>query len=125
MNKPLISVILPTYNRLYSLKSIFLPSLEKQDFNNYELIIVDDGSNDWTEEYFKSDKFKNEFTNVSNNIKYIRNQENLWAPESRNKWVKNAIWEWVWIVEDDTSQSHELENPLVLIYVFTLLEISL
>ena len=38
MNSPYLSIILPTYNRLYSLKSIFLPSLEKQTYKDYELI---------------------------------------------------------------------------------------
>jgi glycosyltransferase involved in cell wall biosynthesis len=42
MEKKYLSIILPTYNRLYSIKEIFLPSLEKQTFLDYELVVVDD-----------------------------------------------------------------------------------
>lgn len=101
INNPFISIILPTYNRLYSIKEIFLPSLEKQIFLDYELIVIDDGSNDGTKEYFESEFFKDNFKNVSKRIVYIKNENNLWAPESRNKWLQFAKSDWVWIVEDD------------------------
>ena len=45
MNNPDISIILPIYNQQnYILKSI--KSILSQDFTNFELIILDDGSND-------------------------------------------------------------------------------
>lgn len=97
----IISIILPTYNRLYSLKQIFLPSLERQKYLDYELIIIDDDSNDGTKEFFISEEFKSNFKNISERYKYLKNEKNLWAPESRNIWVRQAIWDWIWIVEDD------------------------
>ncbi len=101
MNKPFFSIILPTYNRLYSLKKIFLPSLEKQSFSDYELIIIDDGSDDGTKEYFKNDESKKTFKNCSERLKYIRNDNNKGAPASRNKGASLAMANWLWIVEDD------------------------
>jgi glycosyltransferase involved in cell wall biosynthesis len=40
--KKYLSIVLPTYNRLYSIQEIFLPCLEKQVFLDYELIVIDD-----------------------------------------------------------------------------------
>ena len=44
------SVVVPTYNRLRLLRNT-LESLFKQDFPDYEIIVVDDGGNDGTAEY--------------------------------------------------------------------------
>jgi glycosyltransferase involved in cell wall biosynthesis len=50
MNMPvLFSIIVPTYNRAH-LISQTIESILKQTYTNFELIIVDDGSNDNTEE---------------------------------------------------------------------------
>ncbi len=47
MSAPLISVIIPTFNRSYCLAET-LDSVLRQSFKNYELIVVDDGSTDAT-----------------------------------------------------------------------------
>ena len=51
--KPLISIIIPTYQRCNELK-IAISSVISQKFTNYELIIVDDGSTDGTKEMVNS-----------------------------------------------------------------------
>jgi glycosyltransferase involved in cell wall biosynthesis len=45
--EPLISVIIPTYNRLTQLQEALL-SVKAQDYKNFEIIVVDDGSTDGT-----------------------------------------------------------------------------
>lgn len=101
IKKPLISIILPTYNRVHSIQKIILPSLEKQSFLNYELIVIDDGSTDGTEEYFKSKDFKRNFPKISRKIVYIKNLKNLGLPKSRNLGVSVSKGKWIQMVEDD------------------------
>jgi glycosyltransferase involved in cell wall biosynthesis len=48
-NKPLVTVIIPTYNRGWVVQEA-IDSVLDQDFRDYELIVVDDGSNDNTQE---------------------------------------------------------------------------
>jgi glycosyltransferase involved in cell wall biosynthesis len=52
-NKPLVSVIIPTYNRGWIVKEA-IDSVLEQDFHDYELIVVDDGSVDNTTTILKA-----------------------------------------------------------------------
>ena len=47
---PLFSIIIPTHNRK-DLLARALSSVQSQDFTDYELIVVDDGSNDGTAQF--------------------------------------------------------------------------
>jgi glycosyltransferase involved in cell wall biosynthesis len=49
MNNPLVSIIIPTYNRA-DLIGETLDSIKNQTYQNWECIIVDDGSTDHTDE---------------------------------------------------------------------------
>ena len=79
----LVSVIIPVYN---SDKFIgrCLRSLKKQTLNkkNYEIVIIDDCSNDYSLEEIKKHK--------ENNFKIIKNTKNLGLPLSLNKAIKEA-----------------------------------
>ena len=50
--KPLVSIIIPTYNRAHVISET-LECVSLQDYPNWECIIVDDGSTDITEEIVK------------------------------------------------------------------------
>src|SRR5262245_55318681 len=52
-SNPLVSIILPTYNRAGLIMET-IESIYKQTYHNWELIIVDDGSTDNTEELVTS-----------------------------------------------------------------------
>jgi glycosyltransferase involved in cell wall biosynthesis len=51
--KPLVTVIIPTYNRGWVIQEA-IDSVLDQDFSDYELIVVDDGSNDNTREILRA-----------------------------------------------------------------------
>ena len=55
MNKPLVSVIIPTFNEEKDIP-FCIDSLKKQTFKNLEIIVVDDGSRDSTVKIVKSMK---------------------------------------------------------------------
>ncbi|UAB86166.1 glycosyltransferase family 2 protein [Zunongwangia sp. SCSIO 43204] len=58
MNNPLVSIIIPTYNRAHYIGET-LESVIAQTYQNWECIVIDDGSNDYTAElmgfYCKND----------------------------------------------------------------------
>lgn len=78
-NSPLISVIIPTFNSLELLKKS-IASVKKQTFTDYEIIVVDDGSTDLTNEWIKE---------VHPDIVYIW-QNNAGAAEARNIGLINS-----------------------------------
>jgi glycosyltransferase involved in cell wall biosynthesis len=62
-----VSVLIPTYNRSYIIRDA-LESALAQTFQDFEIVVVDDGSNDNTEEIVKSLR--------SDKIRYIRHETN-------------------------------------------------
>jgi cellulose synthase/poly-beta-1,6-N-acetylglucosamine synthase-like glycosyltransferase len=75
-SKPKVSVIIPTLNRYIYLKDV-LEDLEKQEYENFDVIIID-----------QSEPFQKEFYNAFNlDIKLIHQEEKaLWL--ARNTAVK-------------------------------------
>ena len=53
MSHSLVSVIIPTYNSIEWIKES-IDSVLNQTYKNYELIIIDDGSNDGTKDLIES-----------------------------------------------------------------------
>jgi len=81
MDNITVSVIIPTYNRA-SLIGRAIKSVLNQTYQKFEIIIVDDGSTDKTEEIIKS--FKDE------RVRYIRNEKNKGASAARNIGIRFA-----------------------------------
>jgi|GEM_PF-1228531 len=92
METPSVSVVVPTYNRLNYLKNC-LESLRQQDFGNFEIIIVDDGSDSEVREYLEKIK--------SEKMKVIFNEKNLGASNSRNAGAKLSRNEIIAFIDDD------------------------
>lgn len=85
-----ISVIIPTYNRKKTLARA-IQSVINQSFSPFEILIIDDGSNDGTEEWVK-ENFQN--------IKYIY-QNNHGVSSARNVGIENAYGDWVAFLDSD------------------------
>ena len=101
---PLISIVMPTYNRAgYILQTI--ESIQNQTYQNWELIIEDDGSDDCTEEIIKNinDKRINFFKELHVGMEEARNRglgkargdligfmdsDDLWHPTKLEKQVE-------------------------------------
>lgn len=104
--KGLVSIIIPTYNSLNNLKKT-IDSLIRQTYTNIEIIIVDDGSEDNTENYCK--KLLTEYTY----IKYIK-QENSGVSCSRNVGLQEALGEYIIFVDsDDITENKFVEQFIV------------
>jgi glycosyltransferase involved in cell wall biosynthesis len=72
---PLVSVILPTYNRAFSLERA-IRSVLRQTFQDFELILIDDGSTDNTQDIIQSIK--------DPRIRYLQLEANKGAGAARN-----------------------------------------
>lgn len=92
MKKILFSIVLPVYNaEKYVANAI--NSVINQDYKNWELIIVDDGSND------NSYKVIKEFLN-DNRINYIY-EKNSGVSAARNNALKHANGDYVLFIDSD------------------------
>ncbi|MBU0650625.1 glycosyltransferase [bacterium] len=57
MNTPLVTVIIPSFNRAYTLKRA-IDSVLNQTFTDFELLLIDDGSTDNTKNLISNTKIK-------------------------------------------------------------------
>ena len=92
MSRKLISIIIPTYNRSKSLP-LSVKSVQDQTRGNWELIIIDDGSEDNTQEVLK-DILKDD------RIKYYY-QENQGVSVARNSGAKLATGDYLIFLDSD------------------------
>lgn len=90
----LVSVYIPTKNRLISLKKAVTSVLE-QDYKDIEIIIVNDASSDSTEAWL------NETSTYYKHIKVIHHPISVGAPASRNEAIKLATGHFITGLDDD------------------------
>ena len=102
---PLISCITPTFNRAHLLPRAIESSIN-QTYPHWEMIIVDDGSKDNTEEVVHS------YMETDRRIKYFKNP-GKGGNAARNYGLKQAQGEWVVFLDDDDENLPErLEKQL-------------
>jgi len=88
---PFISVIIVTYNRKSEVKRA-LQSVLNQDYHPFEILVVDNGSEDGTGEMIHT-----QFPQVI----YLFSPINLGCPEGRNMGIRKARGEWLFFLDDD------------------------
>jgi glycosyltransferase involved in cell wall biosynthesis len=101
----LVSVIIPAYNASDCIERA-INSVFSQTFTNYEIIIIDDGSTDITEEIVK--KF-------GDKVRYIR-QEHSGTSAARNNGIEVSNGDWISFLDaDDEWLPEKLELQIELI----------
>lgn len=92
MNK--VSIYIPTKNRVSLLKKA-VESVIEQTYENWELLIVNDASEDATQMYL------DELTKLDNRIKVYHNEVSQGACSARNTAIFNATGEFITGLDDD------------------------
>jgi len=92
VKQPLITVVLPCYNRASTIVHS-VQSVAQQEYENVEILLVDDGSSDNTEALVAG-------LNLPN-LRYIKHEKNLGANAARNSGIAEARGELVAFQDSD------------------------
>ena len=104
-----VSIIIPTYNRA-NVISDSIHSILNQTYTKYELLIIDDGSTDNTEEVVNT--FISAST-VGNRIRYIKLPENKGVAAARNEGIRQAKYDYIAFQDsDDYWKPDKLEKQM-------------
>jgi teichuronic acid biosynthesis glycosyltransferase TuaG len=95
MKDLLVSICIPIYN-VGNFIGETLESIKNQSYNNWELIIVDDGSDDGASKIIEA--FGN---NVEQNVKYFKNEFNKGPSATRNAAVSFSNGNWYAFLDGD------------------------
>ncbi|MEB3100932.1 glycosyltransferase [Ferviditalea candida] len=93
---PKVSIIMLTYNQLDYTKQCISSIIDKTSYPNYELIIVDNNSQDNTQEYLKQVEKRHD------QIKVILNEENHGFAGGNNIGLKHATGDYLILLNNDT-----------------------
>jgi len=97
-----ISVVIPTYNRI-ALVERAIDSVLRQSIKPFDIIVVDDGSDDGTSEMIKK-KYRS--------INLVQ-QQNSGVSAARNNGIKHAKGDWISLLDsDDEWTGKKLENQV-------------
>lgn len=105
MINPLVSIVIPTYNRKKSLERL-LKSILSSTYKRIEIIVIDDASEDGTLEYI-TQRFNN------SKVSIYRNKMNLFAAGSRNEGIKRARGKLIFFIDDDNVVDKKMIESMV------------
>lgn len=89
-----VSILMATYNRVKYLPQA-IDSVIVQSYSDWELLVVDDGSNDGT------DKIVQRYAERDGRIRYFKNEINLGIEKSRNLGLSKCGGEFVAVLDSD------------------------
>ena len=102
---PLVSIILPSFNGARFLKEA-VDSIVQQTFQDWELILVDDGSTDHTPDIMKGYQ--------DPRIRYLKNEGNKGLVYSLNRAIEASAGRYIARMDaDDISQPERLEKQVI------------
>ena len=93
-HQPTFSVVMTTYNRAAQLPRV-IASVLNQTYQDFEFVILDDGSTDSTQEILSFWQARD------SRIRLIKNDRNRGIPYSRNRLIKEAGGKFVTIIDSD------------------------
>ena len=96
----MISIIMPAYNSEKYIEKAIL-SVCRQDYIDWELIVIDDCSTDSTAEIVKK------MAKSDSRIRYIKNSRNRGVAKSRNRGIASALGEWIAFLDSDDCWSSD------------------
>ncbi|HAE36355.1 TPA: hypothetical protein DCX66_02840 [Candidatus Nomurabacteria bacterium] len=91
----LVSIILPTWKNAGEYINRSIDSVIAQSNSNWELLIIDDGLTDNTEEIVK------EYIKKDRRIIFLKNEKNLGIQKTLNKGIKESKGEYIARIDDD------------------------
>src|SRR5688572_29970543 len=98
MSGPLVSVLMTAYNREKYIRDA-IQSVLNSGYNNFELIIADDGSTDNTASIAR------EYAAQDTRIQFVENEQNLGDYANRNKVASMARGKYLKYVDSDDTIS--------------------
>jgi len=109
--KLFVSIVICTHNRVQTLEKLAFKSIQRLNYSNYEIIIVDDNSTDGTEELVK--KYQNKIPS----LRYIKNNKNKGLCYVRNLGIKHSKGEIIAFIDDDCYVDKDWLKELVKPYL--------
>ncbi|MBS3140778.1 glycosyltransferase family 2 protein [Candidatus Woesearchaeota archaeon] len=103
-----LSIVIPSFNRKDDLERC-INSILSQNYEDYEIIIVDNGSKDGTREFLKNLKQK-----LNSRLKLILNSSNIGASEARNQALRIITSKYVLFLDSDAELKSENTLQLML-----------
>jgi glycosyltransferase involved in cell wall biosynthesis len=105
-NEPLVSVIIPVYNRPEFLEFVSIPGVIAQTYKNWELWVVDDGSTEDVKSVVEK------FQKTNSNIFHLR-QENKGDGAARNNGIRHARGDLIISLDSDDAFLPEMIGCMV------------
>lgn len=107
MFHPKVSIIIPVYNGCNYLSEAIESALN-QTYDNIEILVINDGSND----NWETEKVALSF---GDKINYIY-KENGWVATALNLWIEKASWDYIsWLSHDDLYYPNKIEEQIKLL----------
>ena len=103
------SVVIPLYNKEQSIVNTVL-SVLKQSYQNFEIVIINDGSTDGSVDAVKT---------INDERIRLIHQDNQGVSAARNRGVKEASYEWIAFLDgDDLWETNHLEEIINMMDIF-------
>lgn len=91
---PTVSVVMPTYNRAHLLRPV-IDSILSQDYRNIDLVIVDDGSSDNTQELME------QIYERDTRLRYVKLSHNRGIGFARDAGLRHAVGRYIALADSD------------------------